>query len=59
MDQYGTSVSASRMVSGDTPVHRDLERELANFVGVDAAIVFVSGHAANVSTIQLLWPKTI
>jgi 8-amino-7-oxononanoate synthase len=39
------------MVSGDTPVHRDLERELANFVGVDAAIVFVSGHAANVSTI--------
>jgi 8-amino-7-oxononanoate synthase len=51
MDLYGTSVSASRMVSGDTPVHRDLEKEIADFLGVDASVVFVSGHAANVSTI--------
>jgi 8-amino-7-oxononanoate synthase len=51
MDQYGTTVSASRMVSGDTPVHRELEREIADFVGVDDSVVFVSGHAANVSTI--------
>jgi 8-amino-7-oxononanoate synthase len=51
MDQYGTTVSASRMVSGDTPIHRDLEKEIADFLGVDASIVFVSGHAANVSTI--------
>ena len=32
MDQYGTTVSASRMVSGDTPVHRDLEKEIAEFL---------------------------
>lgn len=51
IDQFGTSVSASRMVSGDTPLHRELEREIADVVGVDAALVFVSGHAANVSTI--------
>ena len=51
MDRYGTTVSASRMVSGDTPVHRDLEKEIADFLGVDASVVFVSGHAANVSTI--------
>jgi len=51
IDQYGTTVSASRMVSGDTPVHRDLEKEIADFLGVDASVVFVSGHAANVSTI--------
>jgi 8-amino-7-oxononanoate synthase len=51
VDQYGTTVSASRMVSGDTPVHRGLEKEIAEFIGVDDAIVFVGGHAANVSTI--------
>ncbi len=54
LNEYGTSVSASRMVSGDTPLHRRLEDEIANFLGVDAAIVFVSGHAANVSTIGTL-----
>jgi 8-amino-7-oxononanoate synthase len=53
-DRYGTTVSASRMVSGDTPVHRDLEQEIAKFLGVDASVVFVSGHAANVSTIGTL-----
>jgi len=51
IDTYGTSVSASRMVSGDTPLHRELEREIAATIGVDAALAFVSGHAANVSTI--------
>jgi 8-amino-7-oxononanoate synthase len=51
VDQYGTTVSASRMVSRDTPVHRDLEKEIADFLGLDTSVVFVSGHAANVSTI--------
>ncbi|MFA5899901.1 MAG: aminotransferase class I/II-fold pyridoxal phosphate-dependent enzyme [Hyphomicrobium sp.] len=51
IDTYGTSVSASRMVSGDTPLHRELESEIASTIGVEAALVFVSGHAANVSTI--------
>jgi 8-amino-7-oxononanoate synthase len=54
VDQYGTCVPASRMVSGDTPVHRDLEKEIADFLGVDACLVFVSGHATNVSTIGML-----
>ncbi len=51
IDAYGTSVSASRMVSGDTPLHRALEQEIASTIGVEGALVFVSGHAANVSTI--------
>jgi len=51
IDAYGTSVSASRMVSGDTPLHRELEQEIAATIGVESALVFVSGHAANVSTI--------
>jgi 8-amino-7-oxononanoate synthase len=54
IDRYGSSVSASRMVSGDTPLHRALEEEIAQIIGVDAALVFVSGHAANVSTIGTL-----
>ena len=36
IDRYGTSVSASRMVSGDTPLHRELEQEIADTIGVDA-----------------------
>ena len=55
IDRYGTSISASRMVSGDTPLHRELEQEIAQTIGVEAALVFVSGHAANVSTIGTSW----
>lgn len=51
IDQYGTCVSASRMVAGQTPLHEQLEQEIAEFIDVDAALLFVSGHAANVSTI--------
>ncbi len=54
IDRYGTSISASRMVSGDTPLHRELEQAIAKVIGVEAALVFVSGHAANVSTIGTL-----
>ncbi len=57
IDRYGTSVSASRMVSGDTPLHRALEQEISETIGVEAALVFVSGHAANVSTIGTLMTK--
>ena len=57
IDRYGTSISASRMVSGDTPLHRELETLIADTIGVEAALVFVSGHAANVSTIGTLMTK--
>ena len=52
--RYGSSVSASRVVSGERPVHRELEQVLAQFVGVDDAIVYIGGHPANVSTISHL-----
>jgi 8-amino-7-oxononanoate synthase len=51
IDRYGTSVSASRIVSGERPVHRDLERALAEVYGTDDAIAMVSGHATNVTVI--------
>lgn len=60
IDRYGTSVSASRLVSGERPVHRELELEIAALYGVDDAITFVSGHAANVSTIgHLFGPRDL
>jgi 8-amino-7-oxononanoate synthase len=55
IDRYGTSVSASRLVSGERPIHRDLERALARTYGTKDAIVFVSGHATNVTTIGYLF----
>jgi 8-amino-7-oxononanoate synthase len=54
LDQYGTCISASRMVAGEIPLHRQLEKRIAEFCGVDDALLFVSGHAANVSTIGSL-----
>ena len=60
IDQYGTSVSASRPVSGERPVHRQLEQALAETYQVDDAVAFVSGHATNVSTIGYLFgPKDL
>ncbi len=54
IDIYGVSASASRVVSGERPPHRQLEKALAALHGVDDAIAYVSGHAANVSTIGCL-----
>jgi 8-amino-7-oxononanoate synthase/acyl carrier protein len=49
--QYGTSVSASRLVSGEKPLHRELEKGIAAWIGVDDAVVMVGGHATNETTI--------
>src|SRR5262249_7606387 len=54
IERFGTSVSASRIVAGERPLHRELEEALADFYGVDSAVAFVSGHATNVSTIGTL-----
>jgi len=57
IDACGTSASASRVVAGEKPLHRELERELATFLGTEDCIVYVSGHATNVTTIgHLLGP---
>lgn len=55
IDRYGTSVSASRVASGEKPLHRELEQALANWVGVEDSIVYVGGHATNVTTIGHLF----
>ncbi|MFL9992612.1 aminotransferase class I/II-fold pyridoxal phosphate-dependent enzyme [Paraburkholderia sediminicola] len=55
IDRYGTSASASRMVAGERPVQRELEAALASLYEVDDCVVFVSGHATNVTVIGSLF----
>ena len=60
IDQYGTSASASRMVAGERPIQRELEHKLADTYQVDDCLVFVSGHATNVTVIgALCTPKDL
>ncbi|HWD60157.1 MAG TPA: aminotransferase class I/II-fold pyridoxal phosphate-dependent enzyme [Stellaceae bacterium] len=54
IDRYGTTVSASRMVSGERAIHRQLEAALAAHHRTEDAMVLVSGHATNVSVIGAL-----
>ena len=51
IDEFGTSVSASRIVSGEKTIHRELESELAAFIGVEDVMTFPGGHACNESVI--------
>ncbi len=53
-ERFGTSASASRLVSGERPPHRDLERALADLHGAEDAIAFVSGFGTNVTVIGSL-----
>ncbi len=55
IDQYGTSVSASRIVSGERPIHESLESALATLCDTEAALSYVSGHATNVTAIGYLF----
>lgn len=48
---YGTSVSASRIVAGEIPLHRQLENEISQFLGTEDTIVLVGGHQTNESII--------
>ncbi len=57
IDRYGTSVSASRLASGERPMHREIEHEIAGLIGAEDSLVFVSGHATNVTTIGHLFGK--
>lgn len=57
INKYGTSVSASRLVSGERPLHRKLEKAIAEWIGAEDAIVFVGGFSSNVDTIGHLFGK--
>ncbi len=47
LDRYGASATASRLVTGTLPVHRDLEAALCRLAGQPSALAFSTGYAAN------------
>jgi 8-amino-7-oxononanoate synthase len=54
LHRYGTGLTGSRLLNGTTPLHLELERELAEWMETDDAIVFTTGHQANVGTLGTL-----
>ena len=54
VDQWGVGASASHLISGHTRAHDALEEVLADFVGRPRALLFSSGYAANMGTINSL-----
>ncbi|MFK4069680.1 8-amino-7-oxononanoate synthase [Streptomyces sp. NPDC029674] len=54
--RWGGGATGSRLVTGSTELHAELERELADFCGFEAALVFSSGYAANLAAVTALAP---
>ena len=48
LERYGTGLTGSRFMNGTTPLHVELERELAEWMQADDVLVFTTGHQANV-----------
>ncbi|MFD4686898.1 aminotransferase class I/II-fold pyridoxal phosphate-dependent enzyme, partial [Streptomyces sp. NPDC058461] len=48
---WGGGATGSRLVTGSTALHAELERELAAFCGAEAALVLSSGYAANLAAV--------
>ncbi|MFG2026835.1 8-amino-7-oxononanoate synthase [Streptomyces sp. NPDC048825] len=53
---WGGGATGSRLVTGSTELHAELERELAEFCGFESALVFSSGYAANLAAVTALAP---
>ncbi|MEP2533061.1 aminotransferase class I/II-fold pyridoxal phosphate-dependent enzyme [Shimia sp.] len=54
IDQHGTGAGASRLVGGERLVHREFERDMADFLGVGGVLTMISGYLTNISVIGLL-----
>ncbi|MBQ6588356.1 MAG: aminotransferase class I/II-fold pyridoxal phosphate-dependent enzyme [Butyrivibrio sp.] len=52
VEKYGTSVSGSRMISGEIDLHRKLENAITEFLGTEDTIVYIGGYTTNVSAIS-------
>ncbi len=51
LSRYGTGLTGSRFLNGTTELHLELERELAEWIGTEASIVFTTGHQANLGVL--------
>jgi 8-amino-7-oxononanoate synthase len=58
VSRYGTGITGSRFLNGTTELHLELERELAGWLGAEQALVFTTGHQANVGALgTILGPE--
>lgn len=57
IDKYGTSCSGSRYLTGTIPLHEELERRLAKFVGKEAALLFSTGYQTSQGVIAPLMKR--
>ena len=48
LDRYGTALTGSRFMNGTTPLHIELEHEIADWMNTEDAIAFTTGYQANV-----------
>ncbi|MEI2701235.1 MAG: aminotransferase class I/II-fold pyridoxal phosphate-dependent enzyme [Baekduia sp.] len=51
LERYGTGMTGSRLLNGTCALHVELEREIADWIGAEDALVFTTGHQANVGTL--------
>ena len=54
LHRYGTGLTGSRLLNGTIPLHLELEREIAEWMDAEDALVFSTGHQANVGTLGTL-----
>src|SRR5439155_7274628 len=54
LERYGTGLTGSRLLNGTIPLHLELEREIAEWMGTEDALVFSTGHQANLGTLGTL-----
>src|SRR5438067_6037142 len=51
LNRYGTGLTGSRFLNGTIDLHLELERELAEWMETEAALVFTTGHQTNVGAL--------
>ncbi|MGA2090442.1 MAG: pyridoxal phosphate-dependent aminotransferase family protein [Endomicrobiales bacterium] len=56
--KYGTSCTGSRFLNGTNDLHEKVERKFARFVGKESAILFTTGHHANLGALSTLVGKS-
>jgi 8-amino-7-oxononanoate synthase len=54
LERYGTALTGSRFMNGTTPLHVELEREIAEWMGAEDAIAFTTGYQANVGCLSAI-----
>jgi 8-amino-7-oxononanoate synthase len=54
LHRFGTGLTGSRLLNGTIPLHLELESEIADWMGTEDALVFTTGHQANLGTLGTL-----